>query len=98
MKPIKPMDEQAASSLGARLVAKANELIEWATSHHKADSAWKAEAEMRLKNLENDVAALKAQNRGLKIAKGKATSAKSKALAAQRIAEAKLAEARRILH
>jgi len=97
MKPVAPMKEDAASSLGARLVAKANEIIEWVGRHHKADTAWKQEAEMRFKQLEREVAELKAQNRGLKIAKGKAGAAKAKAVEAQRAAEAKLGEVRRLL-
>jgi uncharacterized protein involved in exopolysaccharide biosynthesis len=88
---MQPMDEEAASGLGARIVEKINDLITYVTKSSKADVAWKTEAEQRLKNLEADVAILKAQNRGLKISKGKAVSA-------QRKVEAKLDEARRLLN
>jgi hypothetical protein len=88
---MKPMDEEAASGLGARIVEKINDLISYVAKSAKADTAWKTEAEQRFKKLEADVAALKAQNRGLKVSKGKA-------LAAQKRAEAKLDEARRLLN
>jgi hypothetical protein len=85
------MDEDAASGLGARIVKKINELIDGLTNDRKADAAWKIEAEERFRKLEDDLNALKARNHGLKTAKGKA-------IAAQRRAEAKLEEARRLLH
>lgn len=89
--PMEPMDEGAASGLGARIVGKINELIYALTNDRKADVAWKAEAERRFIELEREVTALKAQNHGLKSSKGKA-------IAAQRRVESKLEEARRLLH
>jgi hypothetical protein len=88
---MEPMDEGAASGLGAKIVGKINELIYALTNDRKADVAWKAEAERRFIELEREVAALKAQNHGLKSSKGKA-------IVAQRRAESKLEEARRLLH
>jgi hypothetical protein len=85
------LDEGAASGLGARIVKKSNELIDGLTNDRRADAAWKSEAECRFRSLEEEVNALKARNRGLKISKGKA-------MAAQKRAEAKLEEARRLLH
>jgi hypothetical protein len=85
------MDEDAASGLGARIVKKINELIDGLTNDRKADVAWKSEAEWRFRKLEEEVNALKTRNHGLKTAKGKA-------IAAQKRAEAKLEEARKLLH
>jgi hypothetical protein len=88
---MEPMSEDAASGLGARIVKKINELIDGLTKDRRADAAWKSEAECRFRNLEEEVNALKARNRSLKIARGKA-------MAAQRRAETKLEEARKLLH
>jgi len=88
---MKPMEEEAASGLGKKIVGKMNELISALANARKADVAWKDEAVRRFEALEREVMALKARNQGLKIAKGKAA-------AAQMRAEAKLEEARRLLH
>lgn len=88
---MEPTDENSASGLGARIVKKINELIDGLTNDRKADAAWKGEAERRFRKLEDEVNALRDRNRGLKIAKGKA-------MAAQRRAETKLEEARKLLH
>jgi hypothetical protein len=88
---MEPMDEESASGLGGRIVAKINELIEILSRHRTADASWKEEAERRFANLEEEVAYLRAGNHGLKISKGKA-------LAAQARVEAKLEEARRLLN
>ena len=88
---MEPMDEEAASGLGAKIVAKINELIGTITSDRKADAAWKADIEWRLSETEGQLRILQARNHGLKSAKGKA-------IAAQRKAEAKLEEARRLLN
>ena len=85
------MDEQAASGLASRIIEKINELIDWVKTDRKADTAWKAEAEMRFSRLEAELQELKIQNKGLKISKGKATAARARV-------EAKLEEARRLLH
>ena len=61
------------------------------TDHSKADTAWKSEAEVRFAQIERDMQVLKAENKGLKISKGKAAAARQRA-------EAKLQEARRLLH
>jgi hypothetical protein len=88
---MKPMEEEAASGLAARIIAKINELIEWVTNERKADTAWKTEAEVRFSQLEREVREIKAENKGLKISKGKVAAAK-------RRAEIELEEARRLLH
>jgi hypothetical protein len=88
---MEPMDDDAVSGLGARIVRKINELMDAITNDRKADVAWKAEAERRFNDLEGGAAALQAQNHGLKSSKGRV-------VAAQRRAEAKLEEARRVLH
>ena len=88
---MKPMEEEAASGLEKKIVGKMNELISALANARKADVAWKDEAVRRFEALEREVMALKARNQGLKIAKGKAA-------AAQMRAEAKLEEARRLLH
>ena len=88
---MEPMDEEAASGLGRRVVAKINELIGTITSDRKVDAVWKANIEWRLKEAEGQLQILQARNHGLKSAKGKA-------IAAQQRAEAKLEEARRLLN
>ena len=88
---MKPMEEEAASGLEKKIVGKMNELISALANARKADVAWKDEAVRRFEALEREVMALKARNQSLKIAKGKAA-------AAQMRAEAKLEEARRLLH
>jgi hypothetical protein len=88
---MQPMDEEAASGLGARIVAKINDLIGTIITDRKADAAWKAAIEWRLREAEEQLQVLQARNHGLKSIKGKA-------VAAQRRAEAKLEEARRLLN
>jgi hypothetical protein len=88
---MEPMDEEAASGLGRKIIAKINDLIEALSGDRKADVAWKQEAERRFATLEEEVAYLKARNHGLKIARGKA-------IASQERVEAKLEEARRLLN
>jgi len=88
---MEPMDENAASGLGARIVKKINELIDGLTNDRKTDAAWKIEPEQRFRKIENELNALKARNHGLKTTKGKE-------IAAQRRAEVKLEEARKLLH
>jgi hypothetical protein len=88
---MQPIDEEAASGLAGRIIEKVNELIEWISNHGRADAAWKAEAEARFSRLEAEVRQLNAKNKGLKIAKGRAAAARQRA-------EAKLEEARRLLH
>ena len=89
--PMEAMNEEAASGLGKRIVTKINDIISAIKNDRNANAAWKADIESRLVQLENELQALQAQNHGLKSIKGKA-------IAAQRRAEAKLAEARRLLN
>lgn len=88
---MEPIDEKAASGLGARIVGKINEIISSITSDRKADAAWKADVEWRLGEVEKQLRVLQSRNHGLKSSKGKA-------IAAQRKAEEKLEEARRLLN
>jgi len=88
---MEPIDESAASGLGARIVQKINDLVDALTKERKGDAAWKAEAERRFREIEIELAALRSQIHGLKSSKGKV-------VAAQLRAEAKLEEARRLLH
>jgi hypothetical protein len=85
------LNEEAASGLGAKIVAKINEVISAIKNERKADAAWKADIEWRLREAEEKLKILQARNHGLKIIKGKA-------VAAQRRAEAKLEEARQLLN
>jgi hypothetical protein len=88
---MQPMDEKAASGLGLKIIVKINELIVAITADRKADVAWKISMEDRISALEGEARELKTHNHGLKIAKGKAIAAQAKI-------EAKLQEARRLLH
>lgn len=85
------MNEEAASGLGARIISKINEIISTIKSERKADTAWRIDIESRLIVAEEALRALQAQNHGLKSTRGKA-------LAAQKRAETKLEEARRLLN
>ena len=89
--PTEAMNQEAASGLGKRIVTKINDVISAIKNDRNANAAWKADIEWRLVQLENELRALQTQNHGLKSIKGKA-------IAAQRRAEAKLAEARRLLN
>lgn len=53
-----PMDEEAASGLGRRIVTKINELIVTITSDRRADAGWKAEIEWRLREAERQLQVL----------------------------------------
>lgn len=86
----KPMDEEAASGLGARIVAKINELISDISKIGKAQTANQTETETRLANLERRIAALESEMRGTKISRGKIAAQK-------RRLEVALAEARQRL-
>ncbi len=55
---MEPMDEEAASGLGRKIIAKINDLIEALSGDRKADVAWKEEAERRFATLEEEVAYL----------------------------------------
>ena len=85
------MDEKAASGLGSKIIAKINELIGTIAVDRKADAAWRMETKRRIAAPEGQAKALRTRNLGLKIAK-------CKAIAAQARIEAKLEEARRLLH
>lgn len=88
---MEPVDEEAASGPGRRIIVKINKLIETLGDDRKADVAWKEEAERRFAVLEEEVAYLRARNRDMK-------SAKAKAIATQARVELKLEEARRLLN
>lgn len=55
---MEPMDEEAASGLGARIVAKINELIGVIKSGRTADAVWKADIEWRLSEAEGSLRVL----------------------------------------